>query len=797
MNTPASAGPTAGYADSLDQGAIDALVNGRHGAPFDVLGSRVVSRDGVHLWIVRAFIPGAHRVTIIVEPEAPLAGKDGHAKPPPDTLPMRQTHPAGLFSLVVPSDVAYPYQLEIERFSGVVERVADPYAFPPLLSDYDIHLMAEGKHQDLYKRLGAHPRVVNGSAGVVFGVWAPNARRVSVVGDFNGWDERINPMRLRSNGVWELFLPGIVPGALYKYAILSWSHDYRVLKADPFAFAAEVRPGTASRVWDLGGYTWGDDEWLRQRLQRNASDAPMSVYEVHPGSWKPASSSGAHSVTYRDLAHQLVPYVRDLGYTHIELMPIAEHPFDGSWGYQVTGYFAPTSRFGTPQDFMYFVDFCHQHDIGVLLDWVPAHFPKDQHGLAFFDGTHLYEHEDPRRGEQRDWGTLVFNFGRNEVRNFLISNAVFWLEQYHIDGLRVDAVASMLYLDYSRKSGEWLPNRYGGRENLDAVSFLRECNAIIHERDAHAVMIAEESTAWPYVTAPVSEGGLGFSLKWNMGWMHDILEYMKYEPIHRSFHHSELTFSFVYAFSEKFILPFSHDEVVHIKGSLLNKMPGDVWQKFANLRALYTFMYAHPGKKLLFMGGEFGQWSEWNFAGFLDWYLLDPSTPDSTRHEQLRSLIRDLNSLMRAHPALYEGDFSAEGFAWIDGSDTANSVIAFMRFGKERRDPLVIVCNFTPVPRYEYRVGVPSLSRYEEILNSDAGVYGGGNLGNLGGVDASPVPMHGHEQSIALTLPPLSTVIFQAGKPLSIRSRPHSKAATGATKRPPRRGKVAPPKQDA
>ncbi|MGH2515798.1 MAG: 1,4-alpha-glucan branching protein GlgB, partial [Ktedonobacterales bacterium] len=785
MHTPpAPTDSTASYTDPLDQGAIDALIGGRLGAPFDVLGPHLTSLDGQRLWIVRAFVPGAHRVSVV--PDLPTQPESNGHSAPPTALPMRQTHPAGLFSLVLPGDATIAYRLEIERFSGAIEVVADPYAFPPILSDFDVYLMAEGKHQDLYERLGAHPREVNGVTGTTFAVWAPNGRRVSVVGDFNGWDERVAPMRMRANGVWELFLPGVAPGALYKYAILSWSHGYHVLKADPFAFAAEVRPGTASRVWDLGHYAWGDNDWLAERLRRNAPDAPMSVYEVHAGSWKPASSPDAHNVTYRDLAHQLVPYVKDLGYTHIELLPIAEHPFDGSWGYQVTGYFAPTSRYGTPQDFMYFVDYCHQHGIGVLLDWVPAHFPKDLHGLAFFDGTHLYEHEDPRRGEQRDWGTLIFNFGRNEVRNFLISNALFWLERYHIDGLRVDAVASMLYLDYSREAGDWLPNRYGGRENLDAVSFLRECNAIIATRDAHAIMVAEESTAWPHVTAPVSEGGLGFSLKWNMGWMHDMLEYTRYEPVHRSFHHNELTFSFMYAFSEKFILPFSHDEVVHVKGSMLNKMPGDLWQKFANLRALYTFMYAHPGKKLLFMGGEFGQWSEWNFAGFLDWYLLEPSTPDSIRHQQLQRLVRDLNLLLRTHPALYECDFNPEGFAWIDGSDTAHSVIAFMRYAGERRDPLVVVCNFTPVPRHAYRVGVPALSRYDELLNSDAEVYGGGNLGNLGGVDAERIPMHGFEQSIALTLPPLSTMIFQAGSPLSDLPNAKPTPAAKGKKRYPR-----------
>ncbi|MGZ3599334.1 MAG: 1,4-alpha-glucan branching protein GlgB, partial [Ktedonobacterales bacterium] len=676
---------------------------------------------------------------------------------------MHKIHPAGFFSLLYPLDsTASPpmYRLDVQRPSGVIERIADPYAFPPLLTDYDLYLIGEGKHQDLFDKLGAHPRQINGVQGTAFAVWAPNARRVSVVGDFNGWDERVYPMRLRPNGIWELFIPDIVPGALYKYAILSWNHGYRAFKADPFAFAAEVRPGTASRIWDLSGYTWGDDQWSDDRTRRNALDAPISIYEVHAGSWRSSTTPGGQ-VTYRDLAHQLVPYVKELGYTHIELMPIAEHPFDGSWGYQVTGYFAPTSRYGTPQDFMYFVDYCHQHGIGVLLDWVPAHFPKDEHGLNYFDGTHLYEHEDPRLGEHPDWGTLVFNFGRNEVRNFLTSNALFWLDIYHIDGLRVDAVASMLYLDYSRKEGEWVPNRYGGRENLEAISFLQECNETIHARHPHALTVAEESTAWPKVTAPPSEGGLGFSLKWNMGWMHDILDYMRQDPIYRSYHHNELTFSLVYAFSEKFVLPFSHDEVVHVKGSMLNKMPGDRWQKFANLRALYSYMYAHPGKKLLFMGGEFGQWSEWNFAGFLDWFLLDPTNPEGRAHQQLRFLVRDLNTLLSSQPALHECDFSPEGFEWIDGSDTAHSVIAFMRYGAGRRDPLVLVCNFTPTPHHNYRIGVPFPGHYEEIFNSDASIYGGSNVGNLGGVASEPVPMHGKDHSLSLTLPPLATIILR------------------------------------
>ncbi|MBF6591464.1 MAG: 1,4-alpha-glucan branching protein GlgB, partial [Ktedonobacterales bacterium] len=681
-------------------------------------------------------------------------------------IPLRALHAAGLFSAFVPSlepDEERPaYRLLVQRAGGELATVDDPYAFPPVLSDFDLHLIGEGKHLDLYERLGAHPMRLRGVDGVAFAVWAPNARRVSVVGDFNGWDERTHPMRLRAPGIWEVFIPGIAVGALYKYALLSWSHDYRVLKADPFAFEAEVRPGTASRVCELAGYAWGDGEWMmHERPGRNALDAPISVYEVHAGSWRSPSNGGGGEVSYRDLAHQLVPYVKGLGYTHIELMPVAEHPFDGSWGYQVTGYYAPTSRYGTPHDFMYFVDYCHQHGIGVLMDWVPAHFPRDEHGLAYFDGSHLYEHADPRQGAQPDWGTLVFNFGRNEVRGFFIANALFWFEKYHMDGLRVDAVASLLYLDYSRKEGEWVPNRYGGRENLEAIAFVRECNTRVLERFPDVLMIAEESTAWPGVTHPVAEGGLGFSLKWNMGWMHDILEYTKLDPVHRAHHQQTLTFSLVYAWSERFILPFSHDEVVHVKGSMLNKMPGDHWQKFANLRALYAYMYGHPGKKLLFMGGEFAQWAEWNFAGYLDWALVEGPHVATTLHGQVRDLVRDLNALLRSYAALHARDFTPEGFEWIDGSDTAHSVISFVRYAPGRTDPLVFICNFTPVPRYAYRLGVPVAADYEEVLNTDALVYGGSNIGNLGRVAREPVMSHGWEHSLALTLPPLATLVLR------------------------------------
>jgi len=753
-------GTTASLNDPIDPETINLVAAGRHGAPFDVLGPHRMTIQGQPVWIVRVFRPDAAAISIVPHPSA---AKDNHATGKPDAqhLTMRKIHPAGLFSVVVPG-VGFPdYQLEVQHSSGDVQVTADPYALPPIITDYDLYLMGEGRHFELFDRLGAHPMVHNRAAGVEFAVWAPNARRVSVVGDFNGWDERVYPMRLRSNGIWEIFIPGVSVGALYKYAILSWNHEYRVLKADPFAFAAELRPGTASRVWDLAGYEWGDSEWLNARANRDPLQGPISVYEVHLGSWRPASaSSGGGLVSYRDLAHELVAYVKDLGYTHIELLPVAEHPFDGSWGYQVTGYFAPTSRYGTPQDFMYFVDYCHQHDIGVIMDWVPAHFPRDEHGLRLFDGSHLYEHDDPRKGEHPDWGTLVFNYGRNEVRNFLIANALFWLGRYHIDGLRVDAVASMLYLDYSREPGQWVPNPYGGRENLDAVRFLQECNTVVAEQQPHTLMIAEESTAWPRVTAAPQDGGLGFSLKWNMGWMHDILDYISRDPVHRKYHHNELTFSMMYAYSERFILPFSHDEVVHLKRSMLDKMPGDIWQKFANLRALYAYMYGHPGKKHLFMGGEFGQWTEWNHAGFLDWGLLDPRNPEVVKHRQLCALVRDLNELLRRHSSLYALDFDPAGFEWIDGSDAAQSVISFIRYGADKSDLLLFVCNFTPVPRYNYRIGAPLPGLYETVLNSDSVFYGGSNVGQSH-VATDEISSHGRAQSLSLTLPPLATIILQ------------------------------------
>ena len=741
--------------DPLDHGAIEALIAGRHGAPFDVLGRHVLTLEGEQVTIIRAFIPGFNAMWVAPQPSAGGGAQAG------EPLPMKRLRPEGLFSLVVAGAPFSDYLLDVQRDDHPAERIADPYSFPPLLTDYDLYLIGEGTHQDLYERLGAHPRRIREVDGIAFAVWAPNARRMSVVGDFNSWDERAHPMRMRSNGIWELFIPGVTIGALYKYAVLSWNKEYRALKADPFAFTAELRPGTASRVWDLGGYVWGDEAWQRARQAANGYGAPMSVYELHVGSWRPDGGSDTPHVSYRALAHELAPYVQEMGYTHVELMPVAEHPFDGSWGYQVTGYFAPTSRYGVPQDFMYFVDYLHQHGIGVLLDWVPAHFPKDGHGLNYFDGSHTYEHADPRQGEQLDWGTLIFNYGRNEVRNFLISNALFWLDKYHIDGLRVDAVASMLYLDYSREEGQWVPNQYGGRENLAAIEFLKQCNSAVHARFPYALMIAEESTAFAGVTKSVSEGGLGFSYKWNMGWMHDILQYFHYDPVHRQFHQNEMTFSFVYAFSERFMLPFSHDEVVHMKGSMINKMPGDHWQKFANLRALYGFMYGHPGKKLLFMGSEFAQWAEWNYAGFLDWALLDEHNPDVERHRRMRDFVTHLNHTMRDTPALHERDTVEDGFEWIDGSDAAQSVVSFARWGAGRNDLVIVVGNFTPVPRYDYRVGAPVAGRYREIVNSDAVHFGGSGVVNTDVIETGHVTAHGREHSLSLTLPPLATVMLR------------------------------------
>ena len=626
-----------------------------------------------------------------------------------------------------------------------------------ILTDYDLHLFNEGTHYRAWQKFGSHRTTVDGVSGVHFAVWAPNARRVSVIGDFNRWDGRTHVMApLASSGVWEIFVPGLTEGACYKYEVLT-PGGHLLEKADPYAQRFEVPPNSASIIWTEGRYEWGDQEWLRDRPSfAGWHERPMSIYEVHLGSWRRIPEEGNRFLSYRELAETLVPYVREMGYTHIELMPVMEHPFSGSWGYQVIGFFAPTSRFGTPDDFRYFVDQCHRHGVGVILDWVPGHFPKDHHGLAYFDGTALYEHADPRQGEHKDWGTLIFNYGRNGVRTFLMSNALFWLEEFHVDGLRVDAVASMIYLDYSRQPGEWIPNQYGGRENLEAVSFLQQLNTETHGRMPGTITVAEESTAWPAVSRPTYVGGLGFTYKWNMGWMHDILEYAKEDPVHRRWHHGEVTFSMLYAFTENFVLPFSHDEVVHGKRAMLDKMPGDLWQKHATLRALYGYMFGHPGKKLQFMGGEFGQWSEWNVESSLDWHLLDHPL-----HQGLRRWVQDLNHTYQREASLHQVDFEPAGFSWIDCNDNENSVVSMIRRARNPHDFTVMLTNFTPVPRPGYRIGVPEGGWYRELLNSDGEMYGGSNMGNGGGLLADDQPSHGFNHSLTVTVPPLGFVLLK------------------------------------
>ncbi|MBI5195776.1 MAG: 1,4-alpha-glucan branching protein GlgB [Nitrospirae bacterium] len=626
-----------------------------------------------------------------------------------------------------------------------------------ILSDFDLYLIGEGTHYKSYEKLGAHIKKIKGKNGVHFSVWAPNAEAVSVIGDFNKWNKKRHLMRLSGNsGIWELFVPGLGEGEIYKFWVKSKFNNYAEEKADPYGFYFEVRPKSASIVADINKYKWSDHAWMTQRQKKNWLESPVSIYEVHLGSWVRIAEENNRSLTYRELAQNLIPYVKEMGYTHIELMPVMEHPLDESWGYQVIGYFAPTSRFGAPEDFMYFVDQCHLNNIGVILDWVPAHFPKDPHGLASFDGTCLYEHADPRKGEHRDWGTLIFNYGRNEVSNFLISNVLFWLEKYHIDGLRLDAVASMLYLDYSRQPDDWLPNIYGGNENLEAITFLKKFNEVVHQQHPGVLTIAEESTAWTMVSRPTYLGGLGFSLKWNMGWMHDTLVYFTKDPVHRKYHHNNLTFSLLYAFTENFVLVLSHDEVVHGKCSMLDKMPGDFWQRFANLRLLYGLMYSHPGKKLLFMGGEIGQWVEWRFNESLEWQLLQYEP-----HLKLQRYVKDLNSIYKREPALYEIDFHHTGFEWIDFNDWEHSAVSFMRKAKNPDDFVVAALNFTPVPRGGYRIGVPKEGFYKEIINSDSGIYWGSNIGNSGGVHAEPIPWHGEPFSLNLTLPPLGMVILK------------------------------------
>ncbi len=711
------------------------LQTGTHHDPFEVLGMHALA-DGSTL--VRAFLPPAEVVEVEGARMTRIAGTD-------------------CFELVLPSGAniePHPVLRWQDKTRGHWHVTRSPYTFAPQLGELDLHLLGEGRHLQAWKVLGARLTCVDGIDGCQFAVWAPAAQRVSVIGDFNDWDGRRHPMRCRgATGIWELFVPGLAAGQAYKYEIVG-PHGHLVKKTDPYARRMFMRPETASCVPETEAYAWGDAAWIEARAGFDWQHRPVSVYEVHPGSWRRHADGSFYS--WGELAAELIPYVQDLGYTHIELLPVAEHPLDASWGYQVSGYYAPTARFGSPDDCRAFVDACHQAGIGVLLDWVPAHFPKDDWALARFTGEAVYEHADPRRGEHQDWGTLIFNFGRNEVRNFLIANALYWLEEFHIDGLRVDAVASMLYLDYSRRDGEWLPNAYGGRENIEAIHFLREMNTEVHARFPGVLTIAEESTAWPAVSRPVELGGLGFSMKWNMGWMNDSLAYIEQDPVYRKYHHNQLTFSQMYAWTENFVLPLSHDEVVHMKKSLLDKMPGDTWQRFANLRLFYAWHYAHPGKKLLFMGGEFGQWNEWREAGALDWELLR-----FPMHDGLRALLRDLNRLYRTEGALHDYDFDPRGFRWIDCHDADQSVLSLVRQGRHDADRLVVLFNFTPVPRQGYRIGVPAAPGWCEVFNSDSMYYGGGNLGNGRTIMPQNHPWMGFEQSLEVTLPPLGAIFLK------------------------------------
>jgi 1,4-alpha-glucan branching enzyme len=712
----------------------DLLLARRHAQPHGYLGAH--SDNGSV--VVRAFRPAAANVTVV-------AGGKRES--------LECVHPGGVFEgRLDGAKLPLDYQLEVDYGDSGTVTIEDPYRFEPTLGELDMYLLGEGRHEELWERLGAHVREVDGVVGTAFAVWAPAARAVSVVGDFNYWDGRLHPMRaMGASGVWELFLPGVGAGATYKYEILAPDGEIR-LKADPVAFETEVPPKTASVVSD-SQHEWTDAEWLSKRGESRPLEGPMSVYEVHLGSWRLNPLEGNRSLTFRELADELSAYVLDMGFTHIELLPVMAHPFTGSWGYQVTGYFAPTPRFGSPDDFRAFVDRLHANGLGVILDWVPAHFPRDDFALARFDGTALYEHADPPRGPHPDWGTLVFNFGRHEVRNFLVSNALFWLREYHADGIRVDAVASMLYLDYSREEGQWVPNEYGGNEDLEAVAFLKEFNEVIHGREPGIVSAAEESTAWPGVSRPTYLGGLGFGFKWNMGWMHDTLAYFQHDPIYRRWHHHELTFSLVYAFTENFILPLSHDEVVHGKGSLLNKMPGDRWQKLANLRALYGYMWSHPGKKLLFMGQEFAQEAEWSHDRSLDWHLLE-----RPEHAGIQSLVRDLNRAYKAEPALWEMDYDGTGFWWIEANAADDNVFAFARRSRDSERVVVVAMNLSPTPRHGYRLGLPRSGRWTERLNTDAEYYGGSNQGNLGGVEAEGIGWHSQPFSAEFTLPPLAAL---------------------------------------
>jgi 1,4-alpha-glucan branching enzyme len=785
MSTESKVELNPNYRPARDQAEIESLVRGEHGDPFRVLGPHYQSIDGQERIVIRVFRPGAAKVRVLwkgqeieakwVHPQglyvatlpAEAVGKKGAAAKAGTASAASAANATGASSAAVenadlkthelpigPAD----YTIRIEYPGSLAMVVHDAYAFPPALTDFDLHLMGEGTHFYRYEKLGAHVREIDGISGVHFAVWAPNARRVSVVGDFNRWDGRLHPLRNReAAGIWEIFLPHVRPGDLYKFEIISRTGELMALKADPYGFRGELRPANGSIVHDLDKYEWKDAAWMGERGKKQRLNEPLLIYEVHLGSWRRKTEEGYRWLTYRELADQLIPYAKWMGFTHLELLPIMEYPFDGSWGYQTVGYFAPTARYGDPDEFKYFVDRCHAEGLGVILDWTPAHFPRDPHGLAYFDGTHLYEYADPRRGEQPDWGTLVFNYGRNEVQNFLVSNALFWLDKYHIDGLRVDAVASMLYLDYSRKPGGWIPNQFGGRENLEAIAFLKKMNEVVHARHPDVLTIAEESTSWPAISRPTYLGGLGFDLKWNMGWMNDTLRYFGQDPLYRKYAHNSLTFSMVYAFSENFVLPLSHDEVVHGKRSLLSKMPGDDWQQFANLRLLYAYMWAHPGKKLLFMGGELAERPEWSETRSLDWDL-EKSPP----HCGVQRLVCDLNRLEKQEPALHKVDFDWPGFEWIEVNDMDGSTLSFMRrSSSEPGDFIVVVCNFTPVVHRNFRVGVPEDCFYEEILNSDSAHYEGSGVGNMGGVHSEPVGCNGKAHSICINLPPLGAVYLK------------------------------------
>ncbi|MDJ0658869.1 MAG: 1,4-alpha-glucan branching enzyme [Crocosphaera sp.] len=748
---------------SSDQ--VNQIVYNLHHDPFEILGCHLLEEgEKTKKWVVRAYLPTAEAAWVI----RPTERKED---------PMTSVHHPNFFECIIEAPELNHYQLKVKE-GGHEKVIYDPYAFSsPYLTDEDIYLFSEGNHHRIYEKLGAHVGEVNKVKGVYFAVWAPNARNVSIIGNFNNWDGREHQMRKRNNTIWELFVPEIGPGTVYKYEIKNnEGHIYE--KSDPYGFYREVRPNTASIVVDIDHiYDWHDEEWLEKRRNSDPLKEPVSVYEVHLGSWLHASAAekmpllngdeadpvivsewnpGARFLSYYELAEKLIPYVKEMGYTHIEVLPIAEHPFDGSWGYQVTGFYSPTSRFGRPEDFMYFVDKCHENDIGVILDWVPGHFPKDSHGLAYFDGTHLYEHADPRIGEHKEWGTLVFNYGRHEVRNFLMANVLFWFDKYHIDGIRVDAVASMLYRNYLRKDGEWIANEYGGPEHIEAADFLRQVNTVLFEYFPGILSIAEESTEWPMVSKPTYIGGLGFNLKWDMGWMHDMLDYFNIDPYFRQYHQNNVTFSMLYYYNENFMLALSHDEVVHGKSNMLGKMPGDEWQKYANVRALFTYMYTHPGKKTMFMSMEFGQWSEWNVWGDLEWHLLQYEP-----HQQLKQFFTDLNALYKQEPALYTHDFEYHGFEWIDCNDNSHSVVSFLRRSDDPDDTLVVVCNFTPQPHSHYRIGVPEAGYYVELFNSDAKQYGGSNIGNLGGKWADDWSFHNKPYSLDLSLPPLAVLILK------------------------------------